>query len=471
MKQLKHKLRNIFQGESHIAPLVVFRIVFGAVMLVSAIRFVANGWVREMYLMPDFHFKYYGFEWVTAFDAVGMYVLFALMAISALCIMFGAFYRLTALLFFLSFTYIELIDKTYYLNHYYFISIVSFLMIFLPAHRYFSLDVLRKPDLRITHIPRWIIGVLQLQLGLVYLFAGAAKLNYDWLFRAQPLQIWLPANSDLPLIGRLLDYAWVAYFFSWFGAFYDLTVPFWLSWRKTRWIAYVAVIAFHGMTAVLFNIGMFPYIMILATLIFFSPGFHQKIIDWLSYAGGKLLGLRSLAAQEITRAKYSLQGWPKKAIGAILIAHFVIQFLVPLRHAFYPGDLFWNEQGFRFSWRVMLIEKAGTAFFYVEDPATGGEAQVDPGDYLTKFQEKEMAAHPDMVLQFAHFLKQKYRDKGIKNPRVRVKDYVTLNGRSSQLMIDPKVDLAAQESGFHHKDWILPLTDHQRQIAEVDQNS
>ncbi|PSR05163.1 MAG: HTTM domain-containing protein [Bacteroidetes bacterium SW_11_45_7] len=440
-------------------------------MLASAIRFVANGWVKQLYVMPHFHFKYYGFEWVTAFDAVFMYALFALMGISALGIMLGLAYRWSALIFFLAFTYIELIDKTYYLNHYYFISIVSFLMIFLPAHRYFSLDVLRKPAIKITHIPRWITGVLQLQLALVYFFAGAAKLNYDWLFRAQPLQIWLPANSDLPLIGRLFDYAWVAYFLSWFGAFYDLTIPFWLSWRKTRWLAYAAVIAFHGMTAVLFQIGMFPYIMILATLIFFSPGFHQQIVEWLRYTGRMLLGLKPRVVQDLARVKYSLQGWPKKAIGTILIAHFAIQLLVPLRHVLYSGDLFWNEQGFRFSWRVMLIEKAGTAFFYVEDPSTGGEAQVDPGDHLTKFQEKEMAAHPDMVLQFAHFLKNKYKEKGIENPRVRVKDYVSLNGRGSQLMINPEVDLASREQGFHQKDWLLPLDDSPKHLASVDQDS
>ena len=43
-------------------------------------------------------------------------------------------------------------------------------------------------------------------------------------------------------------------------------------------MAYVAVVAFHLMTALLFQIGMFPYIMILSTLIYFSPQFHEAVL-------------------------------------------------------------------------------------------------------------------------------------------------------------------------------------------------
>jgi hypothetical protein len=53
---------------------------------------------------------------------------------------------------------------------------------------------------------------------MVYFFAGVAKLNYDWLFRAMPLRIWLPPHIGLTLIGPLMDETWVAYAFSWFGA-------------------------------------------------------------------------------------------------------------------------------------------------------------------------------------------------------------------------------------------------------------
>src|SRR5690606_10991642 len=97
-----------------------------------------------------------------------------------------------------------------------------------------------------------------------------------------PLRIWLPAHADFPIIGFLFDKLWVAYFFCWFGAVYDLTIPFLLSNKVTRGFAYFLVVVFHAATAVLFPIGMFPYVMMLATLIFFPGVFHQKIIALIS---------------------------------------------------------------------------------------------------------------------------------------------------------------------------------------------
>ena len=145
-----------------IAPLAMFRVLFGFMMLVSIIRFWYNGWIFDQYIYPDFYFAYYGFEWVKPLGHVGMYRIYGLMGISALCIMFGLFYRVTSILFFLTFTYVELIDKTNYLNHYYFVSLISLLLIFLPAHRYFSLDVLLRPSIKLDKVSAWTIHILSL---------------------------------------------------------------------------------------------------------------------------------------------------------------------------------------------------------------------------------------------------------------------------------------------------------------------
>ncbi|WP_290478140.1 HTTM domain-containing protein, partial [Leeuwenhoekiella sp. UBA1003] len=89
------------------APLAVFRILFGLMMLLSIIRFWANGWIKKLYLDPDFHFTYYGFSWVQPLGNF-TYVIFALCALAALGIALGYRYRWSVLVFFLSFTYIEL---------------------------------------------------------------------------------------------------------------------------------------------------------------------------------------------------------------------------------------------------------------------------------------------------------------------------------------------------------------------------
>ena len=112
-------------------------------MLFSIIRFWAKGWIEKLYIDPVFHFKYYGFEWVTDLGS-NIYLLFIICGLSSFFLILGLYYRAAIIIFFLSFTYIELIDKTTYLNHYYFVSVLSFLMCWLPAANYFSIDACRK---------------------------------------------------------------------------------------------------------------------------------------------------------------------------------------------------------------------------------------------------------------------------------------------------------------------------------------
>lgn len=448
-------------NQTSIAPLAVFRVLFGFIMLVSIARFAIKGWIYDLYIKPDFFFTYYGFEWVQPLGEAGMYVLFFVMGLAALGIMLGSFYRASAILFFLSFTYVELIDKTNYLNHYYFVSIISFLLTLVPAHRRFSLDVLRKPNLRVDTVPAWMVNIFKLQLGIVYFYAGLAKLNPDWLLNAMPLKIWLPANSHLPIIGWLLEYEISAYLFSWAGALYDLSIVFFLLYKPTRPFAYAAVIVFHLLTLALFQIGMFPYIMILSTLIFFSADFHESLIRQAKQLWNKTAfkwKAGTLSKQQSYRLSKSSSGF----FTILLTAYFALQILLPFRYSLYPGKLFWTEQGYRFSWRVMLMEKAGYTTFHVRNPETDESWQVSGYEYLTPNQEKMMSTQPDMILQFAHFLERKYQEKGLQDVEITAESYVTLNGMRSSLFIDPATDLTEQQRGFAHKEWILPFPENEK---------
>lgn len=422
---------------------------FGILMLGSILRFMSNGWVYSMYIKPKLFFPYYGFEWIKPLGESGMYAIFVLMAIAALCIALGFFYRFSTLFFFLAFTYVELIDKTNYLNHYYFISIMSFLLIFMPAHRYFSLDVFRNKSIKATHSPNYFILIIKFQVFIVYFFAGLAKVNSDWLLHAQPLKIWLPAHSEMPLIGSLLTKEWVAYFFSWFGCIYDLAIPFLLFVPRFIKPTYFFVIVFHLATSLLFNIGMFPYIMIVLTTIFFSENFHISIIN-------RIKSILKITKSESEQLLYTPAPSLKKAVISLMCIHFAIQLVLPFRYLLYPGNLYWTEQGYRFSWRVMLMEKAGTTFFFVRDKTTGRESEITNCDYLTPMQEKMMSTQPDMMVQYAHFLKEQYEKKGMKDPAISAEAYVTLNGKASQLMVNKTVDLSAIENTYKTKNWIIP---------------
>lgn len=136
-------LQNYINKKQKAASLAAFRICFGLLMLYSLVRFLLKGWVDFLYIQPAFHFKYYGFEWVKDLGVYN-YGLFAIAIVSCLSIIIGFYYRVAIICFFLSFTYIELIDKTTYLNHYYFISVLSFIMIFFPMNATFSWDVIQK---------------------------------------------------------------------------------------------------------------------------------------------------------------------------------------------------------------------------------------------------------------------------------------------------------------------------------------
>lgn len=444
---MKISVHKYFHGFSAAAPLVVFRMVLGTMLFLSTLRFWANGWIKDLYLSPQFFFPFYGFEFVVPLGEY-TYLLFALLALSAVLVAIGLYYRMAIVSLFLSFTYIELIDKSTYLNHYYFISLICFLMIFLPAQVAFSVDAFRNKKIAASFIPTWTIDVLKLMVCILYFFAGLAKINPDWLLHALPLKIWLPARNDMPIIGGLFNYKATAYVFSWVGCVYDLAIPFLLWHTRTRLWAYLAVIVFHVLTAMLFPIGMFPYIMIVTALIFFSASFHEKIIA-LMY---RILQVKGDIANP--PKTYQYRPVVGKLIQAGLLVFFVWQLLLPLRYLAYPGQLFWTEQGYRFSWRVMLMEKAGYAEFTIIDNA-GKKMVVNNAAFLTPLQEKMMTTQPDMLLQFAHLLRDYYHKNGFKNPKVYVDSYVSLNGRMGRPLVLPTVDLAKEDESFLHKNWLL----------------
>ena len=446
---LFNKITDYLNKDVNPYPLSLYRIGFGILIMFSLLRFWLKGNIDTLYLTPDFHFSYYGFSWVKPLGLY-TYLLFAICFISAFLVMIGYKYRYSIIVLFLSFTYIELMDKTTYLNHYYLVSCISFLMIFLPCASYFSVD--NKENVK---VPKWTIDSLKFMIIIVYLYAGLAKINSDWLIHAQPLKIWLRAKYSIPLIGEtLLQQNFSYYLFSWGGMIYDCLIPFLLLYNRTRNFAFFMVIAFHVMTRVLFPpIGMFPYIMIFSCIIFFDSELHKKIIDFIKY----LFRLKIKNAEKFISSNnnfaYNRFGIP------ILALFFLFQIMFPLRSNLYKGELLWTEQGYRFSWRVMLVEKAGYTTFKIVDNNSNKFYMVNNNEFLTPFQEKQMSFQPDMILEYAQYLGDTFKKRGFDNVSVYAESYVTLNGRPSMRFIDPKIDLYKLKNDLKHKKWIIPIND------------
>ena len=416
----------------------VFRIVFGTLMLIATLRFFAHGWIAEYYEMPSHFFSYFGFDWVKPWPAPGMYIHFGVMAVLAVMIAVGLYYRAAVAGFGVLFAYAHFIDRTNYLNHYYLVICLCGLMAFLPLHATWSVDARRDRSLARSTIPAWVVWALRAQIALVYVFGGIAKLEYDWVVEAMPLGIWLPANTDFPLIGPWLAQEWTSYAFSWAGLAFDLSIVPLLLWPRSRRFAYALVVGFHLITAKLFSLGMFPWIMMASSLIFLPPSWPRR------FFGSKIADDE---APPVRRPRLAL---------AALGVYFAFHVLMPFRHLLYPGDARWTEQGFRFSWNVMVMEKTGSVELHVREPSTGRTWDVVPTSYLTRYQTKMMSTQPDHILQLAHVVAADFRARGVRDPEVRVDAFASLNGRPRQRLIDPTVDLARETDGLGPRSWILP---------------
>lgn len=446
--RLRETLTRALLRPTDAAALAAFRFCFGLLGLVSCVRFLAYGWVDELFVKPRFFFHYWGFDWVEPLSARGMHALFVALAAVSACVALGLFYRAAIVLFLVGFSYIQLIDVTNYLNHYYLVSLLALLMAFMPLHGAYSLDARISPKLRRASFPAWCTYLLRFQVGAVYFFAGLAKGGSDWLLHAQPLNIWLSARTYVPVVGPWLDERWVAYAMSWAGCLFDLTVALFLMIPRTRVWAFAVVVFFHAATKALFPIGMFPAIMVTSALVFFSPSWPRRV-------------LRALRLRVPDPVVPSASPSPRRpalfhACAAIAACYCAFQLAWPLRTHLYGGDVLWHEQGMRFSWRVMVREKNGSVTYRVTNPRTGRTQEVSPRKYLIDRQLREFAAQPDLILQLAHHIADDIERRDGLRPVVRVEALASLNGRAAAPLIDPEVDLASVTDGLAKASWILP---------------
>ncbi|MDB4934981.1 MAG: Vitamin K-dependent gamma-carboxylase [Labilithrix sp.] len=429
--------------------LVTFRVALGVLVTVSAIRFLVYGWVDELFVKPSFFFTYWGFGWVKPLPAAWMHALFVGVALLGACFAAGLFYRVVAIALFFAFAYVQLLDVTNWLNHYYLVSLLLLLSSVMPLGRAGSLDVLLRPHTRLDAFPAWCTYLLRFQVGVVYVYAGLAKATSDWLVHAQPLNIWLSARTNmLGALTSTFDERWAAYAFSWAGFLFDTFIVAFLLWKRTQRWAYAVVLAFHAMTWLLFPIGMFPFIMCASALVFLDPA---SLLSSRKRA-------RARARARLSSPSPSPAPSPRLHPAHLALASLfcLLQLLAPLRHRLYGGNVLWHEQGMRFSWKVMVREKNGSITYVVESAKAARTWYVSPHRYLTDRQERELSTQPDLVLQLAHRVRDDFRAQGHDDVTVRVEAIVSLNGRSATPMIDPSVDLAHIDDGLSKASWILP---------------
>ena len=427
------------------ASLAAFRVTFGVLMFVELSRYFLHGWIDAHYLQPEFLFKFYGFEWVAPWPGNGLYWHFAILLLLAAMVALGVLYRFTIAGLFLGFAYVFFLDQAQYLNHYYLLLSLAFILIFLPADREYSLRLTgQSPPPR---VPRWSLWALRLQFEIVLLFAGLVKVNEDWL-AGQPLGIWLSQQAAVLPTGAV-----------WFSnpgqavvaayavlGLHLIGAPL-LLWRRTRLAVFCIYTPFHLASSILFQIGIFPWITLAGTLLFFEPDWPRSIAARIGFC---------------VRPQASSETLPMSRTSILVVIpvtlFFVFQLVFPLRSLFYPGKVSWTHQGYDFSWRMKLDDKRSTARFLVSDPKSGRRWEVNPKDHLGMRQVITTTNNPDMIIQFAHYLERLWmRREGLAQVEVRAQVMSSLNGRVPALLIDPELDLTRVTRSWKHYDWILPL--------------
>lgn len=442
-----------------IAALVYFRIIFGGTMIFWAVKYLVAGFVTGLYINPKFHFTYQGFDWVQPLPGPLMYAEFIGIAILGLLIIIGASYRIASLLMAIAFTHIFLIDKTYYQNHYYLITMICWIAAILPANRAFSIDAINRPDIRSSTAPTWTIWLLRFQIGVPYFYGGIAKLNSDWL-QGQPIRMMLADRTWYPFFGQYFTEEWAVYFFVYGGLLFDLLVVPALLYHRTRPWAFAVSLIFHMINATMFTIGVFPWFMMLATIVYFPPSWPRKLLATTRR--------HVVSENDADRKTVTWQTLPRQSrvFVTVLMIHVVFQCLWPLRVLVYDRNPSWTENGHFFSWHMLLRGKKAGLRFYAQ-PADTAELEVIPvARYLALTQARRLVRDPFLIKDLCRYLSRELRKDENEHLPVRVLALVSLNGRKPQLMINPDTDLAAEPRFFFSTpDWIPPLTEPLRHDA------
>ncbi len=422
------------------SALIVFRILFGALIFIESIGAIFTGWVKHILIDPQFTFSFIGFEWLQPLPGNWMYIYYIIMGICGLGVMLGYKYRWSIIGFTLLWTTTYFMQKAAYNNHYYLLILLSTIMAIVPANTNYAIDSRANPSIKKNSMPRWCSLVFVLQMAIVYTYASIAKMYPDWL-DTTVVELLLKSKQQYYLIGELLQQKWIHYSISYFGIIFDLLIVPLLLWKSTRKYAFYTAVFFHLFNSVVFQVGVFPYMSLALMLFFFEPNTIRNI-----FLKKKIF--------------YEDEAFiiPKKSalITGLLIVYFCVQIILPLRHWVIKDDVLWTEEGHRLSWRMMLRAKSGIVNYKVVDNATNTIIPIQIDDYLTAKQKRNAATKPDVIWQFSQYLKQKFKAEGI-DVAVYVSCKIKVNGKLFQPFIDPKIDLTTVKwDAFGHHEWILP---------------
>lgn len=362
--------------------------------------------------MASLVIPYPGLDFIAPYSVGLINLLIGVSLAGAAGLALGLLPRLTALVFTVSFTYLYLIDLSFYNNHYYLWSLLGILFMVVDTQNSYSIiDFFRKDFSK--RVSSMAVQSFKLLVSIVYLYAAVVKVNADWM-------------SGYPLIMKfeamgLAGSEWIGLGMSYGGLLFDFFMAFGLWFLAKKWYVALFYIGFHISNSFLFPIGMFPFVMIAAWLLFAAPVKSLKT-TYREILAGTLIQKARLVT-----------------IGLFLLFNFVF----PLRYLMYEGRTSWHRQGYLFSWRMMLDRYELKDFkFYVNLPENEISYFVDFNQFITPRQYLKSFYDAYAIWYMAQKLEldaiQKY---GESDPQVFNIATVQLNQHEPKNIYNPDLDL------------------------------
>lgn len=426
----------------NIAPLIAFRIMFGFLLMVHSISSITNGTVYQYFVSPPFTFTFIGFEFLHALPGPGMYWYVSAMAILAVLIMVGAWYRLAMFGYAFMWTILYLMQKAGYNNHYYLVLLLCWLMVFMPADRYFSADVKRGAVKVTSTCPQYCIGLFIFQVFVMYFFAAMSKITPDW-FSGKFIAIQFSRLSQHPVLGFIYGNEWFQGFICYAGFFFDLLLVPLLLMKRTRGFAFILSCCFHLFNSFTFKLGIFPYLSLALSVFFFDASVVNRIF------------FRKNPVIQVFDDVSGLKSVRSKLVSGCIFLYLLFQLLLPVRYLMYPGSVFWTEEGYRMSWKMMLRTKSGNLYYKVYDPVRKITWKVEPSRIFSLSHMRTLSTSPDIIWQYAQYIKRGFENKGYPGVQVFAIGNVSLNRKPAQPLVDSATDLASIKwQPFRHSKWI-----------------
>ncbi len=413
--------------------LALLRIAVGLVMVLEAYSLCrpspgVMGLIplEVFYTRADIHltFPYAFFQWLPLLPAHWIYLIVGLMALAGVTMAWGFCHRVSTTTVFLTWGYLYAVEstRTYWMSYYYLELLITFLLIWMPAARRYSVDAwLARSRNPARTVPYWTIFLLRGQLLITYFYAGVAKINSDWLLQLEPVRYYLSkaravadygpslSPAHLELLKRILPSDALACFIAYAGLIFDLSVGFLLLFRRTRIFGIILMLIFHSTNHfILFDdIEWFPLVGMTTALIFLDPDWPERCWnwvrrprftkpDWAWFAAGVVLfpGVGAALGWKLQPSRAPAGAGAPSRIGRwaapLVVLWLAWQTVMPLRHYLIPADSRFTWEGLSFSWRLKAeVYRSAPCTLTLEDPAIlskdqSGLTRIDwtqwPGD-------------------------------------------------------------------------------------------